>query len=141
MNKKVLAGIAAGLLTTAVLVLVGAGAYRAGQRSDATIEVVGGATEGSGDIGRTVLVAGDGFRDGWHGPGPGIVIFPLIVIGLVFLFASRRRGGGPGGWHGGPFNADLDDWHRRAHAPVAVTTPTPAAPPAAATPPPADPTT
>ena len=141
MNKKVLAGIAAGLLTTAVLVLVGAGAYRAGQRSDATSEAVERAAEGGGDVGRTVLVAGDGWRDGWHGPGPGIVIFPLIVVGLVLLFASRRRGGGPGSWHRG-FDPGLDDWHRRAHAPVALTTPTAAAPPTPpeATPPPADPT-
>jgi len=125
MNKKVLAGIAAGLLTTAVLVLVGAGAYRAGQRSDATIEVVGG-TEGGSEIARTLVVAGDGWRDGWHGPGPGIVIFPLIVIGLILLFASRRGPGhGPGSWHRG-WDGRLDDWHRQAHA---AAVPTDQAPP------------
>ena len=96
MNRKILAGIAAGLLTTATLLIVGVGAYRAGERSDRTVEVVGEvATTGEGTT-RTVLVpAAAGWHGGWHGPGPGFLIFPLIVIGLFLLFASRR-----GGWRG-----------------------------------------
>ena len=56
-------------------------------------EVVGNG-EGAG---RTVLVPADGYgwHGGWHGPGPGFLLFPLIVIGLFLLFASRR-----GGWRG-----------------------------------------
>ena len=123
MNRKILAGIAAGLLTTATLLIVAAGAYRAGERSDRTVEVVGQvATDGEGTA-RTVLVPAGGWHDGWHGPGPGFVLFPLIVIGLFLLFASRR-----GGWHGGTVTAtrddDLREWHRRQHSdePVSPTT-------------------
>ena len=128
MNRKVLAGIAAGLLTTAALVLVGTGAYRAGQRSDATIEVVGTGVEGGADLpGRMIVLAGDSWRGGWHGPGPGIFVFPLIVIGLIVLVVSRR-GPGRGGWPGG---RGLDEWHRQAHA-----APVPTAPAVGDSPPP-----
>jgi hypothetical protein len=120
MNRKILAGIAAGLLTTAVLVSVGVGAYRAGERSDRTVEVVGEVvTNGEGTT-RTVVVPAGGY--GWNdgGRGPGFLIFPLIVIGLVLLFASRR-----GGWHG-PYryhrgdhgyhdDHELHEWHRHQH--------------------------
>ena len=58
-GNKIWVGIAAGLLTTAVLAMVGIGAYRAGQRSDQTIEVVG-QVAGEGDVARTVVV------DGWR---------------------------------------------------------------------------
>ncbi|MDQ3738329.1 MAG: hypothetical protein M3337_04085 [Actinomycetota bacterium] len=108
MNKKVLTGIAAGLLTTAAFLIVGIGAYRAGQRSDRTVEVVGElATNGEGS-GGTLLVQ----TDSWHGPGPGFLLFPLIVIGVLVLFASRRRG-----WHGPHRYGDeeLHQWHRRQH--------------------------
>ena len=90
-GNKIWVGIAAGLLTTAVLAMVGIGAYRAGQRSDPTIEVVG-QVAGEGDVARTVVV--DGWRNGWHGPGPGFFLIPIVIIGLVLLFAGRR-GGGP----------------------------------------------
>ena len=111
MNKKILAGIAAGLLTTATLLAVGIGAYRAGERSDRTVEVVGEVVTGEGTS--TVLVPVSGWHGGgWHGPGPGFLIFPLIVLGLILLFASRRSG-----WRG-PYrygDDDLREWHRRQH--------------------------
>ena len=114
MNRKILAGIAAGLLTTATLLIVAAGAYRAGERSDRTVEVVGQVTTDGEGTARTVLVPAGGWHDGWHGPGPGFVLFPLIVIGLFLLFASRR-GGWHGGWHGSR-DDDLREWHRRQHS-------------------------
>lgn len=109
--RRIWTGIAAGVLTVAVLGGVAAGAYRAGERSDRTIEVIErSATEG--DVARTVVVDGP-WRDG---PGPGIIIFPLLVIGLIALFASRR---GPGrGWGPRPMGMEpggFDDWHRHAH--------------------------
>ena len=125
-SSKVWAGVAAGLLTTAVLALVGIGAYRAGQRSDATIEVVGRAV-GQSDATRTVVV--DGWHGGWHGPWPGFFLFPLIIVGLVILFATRRgRGWGGGPRDGGDRERHLDDWHRRAHG-ADVAPASPAVPP------------
>jgi hypothetical protein len=131
MNRKILAGIAAGLLTTAVLVSVGVGAYRAGERSDRSVEVVGEVvTNGEGTT-RTVLVpSGDygwngGWNGGWHGPGPGFVLFPLIVIGLILLFATRRGGWhGPHRYHGDHWRDDdeLREWHRREHEPTTPAT-------------------
>ena len=123
MNRKILAGIAAGLLTTATLLIVAAGAYRAGERSDRTVEVVGQVASDSEGTTRTVLVPAGGY--GWHGPAPGFWLFPLIVIGLILLFASRR-GGWRGRWHDpyGYRDDDLREWHRRQHGdePVAPTT-------------------
>jgi hypothetical protein len=123
MNRKILAGIAAGLLTTAVLLSVGIGAYRAGERSDQTVQVVGEVVSSGEGTTRTVLVPANGFgwNGGWHGPGPGFFIFPLFVIGLFVLFASRR-----GGWrdrcHDYPGRYDDDrlrEWHRHQHDPAA----------------------
>jgi hypothetical protein len=122
MNRKILAGIAAGLLTTAVLVSVGVGAYRAGERSDRTVEVVGEVvTDGEGTTRTVIVPSGDyGWNGGRHGPGPGFLLVPLIVIGLILLFASRR-----GGWHGPSRYHDhhgrddeLREWHRREHEPT-----------------------
>ncbi len=124
-GNKIWVGIAAGLLTTAVLAMVGIGAYRAGQRSDQTIEVVG-QVAGEGDVARTVVV--DGWRNGWHGPGPGFFLIPIVIIGLVLLFAGRRGGGPRSGWYGPSWDREreLEDWHRRAHeADAATTTPSP----------------
>lgn len=118
MNRKILAGIAAGLLTTATLLIVAAGAYRAGERSDRTVEMVGQAVSDGEGTTRTVLVpaGGYGWHDGWHGPGFGFLFFPAIVIGLILLFSSRR-GGWRGGWHGphGYRDDELREWHRRQH--------------------------
>ena len=115
MNRKWLLGIGTGVLVTAALILVGAGAYRAGERNSNDVAVI---REG-GETVRTVIV------DDWHrGAGffPGFFVFPLIIIGIVLLVASRRQA-----WYGpryGP-NGSLDEWHRRAHGE------TPAPPPPA----------
>jgi hypothetical protein len=113
MNNKILAGIAAGLLTVAALVTVGVVAYNAGERSDRAVvtEVV---SDGEGTA-RTVLVPADGhWHGGWRGPGfgPGFLVFPLIVTGLVLFFASRRAS-----WRGprGYPDDELQAWHRRQH--------------------------
>ncbi len=113
MNRKWLAGIGAGVLVTAALILVGAGAYRAGERSSDDVQVVGEVVRESGSATRTIVVDGGGWH---HGPGffPGFFVFPLIVIGIVLLVASRRRAWyGPPRWQYG--EAELAEWHRRAH--------------------------
>jgi hypothetical protein len=112
MNKKILAGIAAGLLTVAALLTVGIVAYNAGERSDRQAEVVGEVVANGESTTRTVLVPADGWHGGWRGPGFGFLIFPLIVVGLVLFFASRR-----GGWRGPHHYSDdeLRAWHRRQH--------------------------
>ena len=115
MNRKWMAGIAVGILVAAALILVGVGAYRAGERNGDDVAVVGQVLSESDSAGHTIIVDGHG----WHGgPGfffPGFFVFPLIIIGLVLLFASRRGGwGGPGRYRCG--EAELAEWHRRAHA-------------------------
>ena len=112
MNKKILAGIAAGLLTVAALLTVGIVAYNAGERSDRQVEVVGDVVANGESATRTVLVPADGWHGGWRGPGFGFLIFPLIVVGLVLFFASRR-----GGWRSPHHYSDdeLRAWHRRQH--------------------------
>ena len=80
MNKKVMAGVAAGLLTVAALLTVGIVAYNAGERNDRNVEVVGEVVANSEGTARTVLVPVDGYwHGGWRGPGFGFLIFPLIV--------------------------------------------------------------
>jgi hypothetical protein len=112
MNNKVLAGIAAGLLTLAALVTVGVVAYNAGERSDRTVQVVGEVATTGETATRTVVLPDGYWHGGWRGPGFGFLIFPLVVIGLVLLFASRR-----GGWRGPRwYDDDLQAWHRRQHA-------------------------
>jgi hypothetical protein len=118
MNKRVLAGIAAGLLTAAVLATVAIGAYQAGQRNDRTITVVGQTTS----AGQTIVVPADSVRDGWGGPPFGLILFPLLVVGVILLVTSRRRhyGGYRRGW-GGPawvYDCDTDprEWHRGRYA-------------------------
>lgn len=115
MNRKVLAGIAAGLLTAAVLATVAIGGYRAGERSDRadrTVTVIDETSDG-----RTVVVPADRWDEEWGHPGFGFFVFPLIVIGVVLLFVSRPRRhgyyrhGGPYGW-GAP---TWEEWHRSQH--------------------------
>ena len=103
-------GVAVGVLVAASLLLVGVGAYNAGQRNAETVEVV---TAGE-TAGRALVVPVDTWRGGWHW-GPGFLVFPLIVIGLVLLFSARRRGGWCPPWRYGDDEA-LREWHRRAHA-------------------------
>ena len=120
MNRKWLVGIGAGVLVAAALILVGAGAYRAGERNATDVEVVGEVVRDGESTVRAIVVDGDG----WHrGPGffPGFLVFPLIVLGIVLLVASRRRT-----WCGPRHyaaEAELADWHRRAHGEVPPTPP------------------
>ncbi len=113
MNNKVLAGVAAGLLSIAALVTVGVVAYNAGERSDRTVQVVGEVVANGEGTTRTVVLPDGYWRGGWHGPGFGFLIFPLVGIGLILLVASRRNA-----WRGPPRygDDDLDAWHRRQHA-------------------------
>lgn len=111
MNRKWMAGIAAGLLGSAALIGVGVGAYQAGERNATDVEIVGEVIGEGDSAGRTIVVD----DDGWHrdrGFFPGFLVFPLVVGGLVLLFASRRRH-----WHGpGRYSeTELEEWHRRAH--------------------------
>jgi hypothetical protein len=111
-RRRVWTGVLAGVLAAGVLLSVGLGAYRAGQRDEVVTRVAGG-----GEVVRVI----DGDRGWGHGPGPGIILFPLLAIGLVALLVSRGRGGGwcgPGpGW--GPQarmpQSSWEDCHRRAH--------------------------
>jgi hypothetical protein len=108
-------GIGVSVLVAASLLVVGIAAFNAGQRHREVVEVVSAGEP----AGQAVLVPVGAWRGGWHG-GPGFVVFPLVVIGLILLFSARRRGGwgGPGRWSGyGPDDdRQLQDWHRRAHA-------------------------
>ena len=126
MNRTWLARIGVSLLAIAGLVVVAGVAYRIGVHDDA---VPG--------IGREIVIGDDGTRavvvDGWRGrwgggPGFGFFVFPLVIVGLVLLFRSRRDR-----WNGGlRGEAELRDWHHRQHVadvPVATVPAAPAAPP------------
>jgi hypothetical protein len=66
--------------------------------------------------GETLVVYEDDHRGGFFPFG--FLIFPLfwiLVIGAIFTFFRRSTWRGPGP-PGGPTDAWLDDWHRRAHA-------------------------
>ena len=122
-NRRMWIGVVAGVLAAMVVVSVGLGAYRAGQRSDAVTQVVG---DGGGEVVR--VVGGHGWG---YGPGPGFLLFPLLGIVLVVLLLRGRagpnggsnRGCGPGAGYGygGPDEA-MQDWHRRAHGDPAAST-------------------
>jgi len=104
MNRRVWAGVLAGVLAATVLLTVGVGAYRAGQDDEAVTRVV---TETSD--GEVVRVVRDGDWGRHWGPGPGFFLFPLLIIGLVFLFAR----GGRRHWHGyGHGYGYGPPWHR-----------------------------
>ena len=124
MRRNWMIGIGVSILVTAALLVVGIGAFNAGQRNGDAVRVL---TTGE-PAGPTLVVPVDTWRSGWHG-GPGFLVFPLILIGLILLFAARRRsawgwggpcGPGPGrgrGWYADD-DRELQDWHRRAHAPA-----------------------
>jgi hypothetical protein len=133
MNRRVWAGVVAGVLAAVLLLSVGVGSYRAGQDD----RIVTRSVE-NGEVVRVVDHGRDFF--------PGFFLFPLLLIGLVVLLArgGRRHGYGHGygggwgygpGWHrgygpgpcgpggpGGPgygpgYGPDerMHEWHRRMH--------------------------
>jgi hypothetical protein len=120
MNRRVWAGVAAGLLAALVLLTVGFGGYQAGRDDDGvTTEIV--RENGENNDGQVVHVVHEGRH--W-GPGPGFFLFPLLIIFLVFAVARgrwHRHYGhwGPGhyrpGYWGGDPESQLQEWHRRQH--------------------------
>jgi hypothetical protein len=122
-----------GVVLLAILAGIGIGvaAYNAGLDT--------GVAEGlrqSGQDAQVVRVAGPRFGHGYgYGYGFGffpfgLILFPLLVIGIILLvrgaFWRGRWGGpgyGPGGWGGygppGPWGQGgpqrFEDWHRRQH--------------------------
>jgi hypothetical protein len=127
-------GLLVGLLAAMALVVVGVGAFHAGERHTEPVATIApGATGVVGAPGETVRVIG---YDHWRGGPPFGFLFPLLIIGLIVLLVTGRRraywgrpygpgGYGPGGWGGpggGGREAMLADWHRRAHGEPAETT-------------------
>jgi hypothetical protein len=146
MNRRLLAGVLAGVAAATVVLAVGIGSYRAGQEDEVVARTV--------PDGEVVRVVDDRDRDFF----PGFILVPLLVVGLVVLATRGRRGpgwarpygpGGPGGPYGygrpgfgpgpwGPAGCDPDaalhEWHRRAHeGDTATATAVADAPPATGT--------
>ena len=99
MDRKWLIGIGVGLVAAASLLAVGAGAYELGQRDDDRVLVTS-----SESIDGRIIVDNDGWR---HGPGG--LVFPLLIAGVIFLIVSRRR---HRGWCGPGWDRDAE-WHSR----------------------------
>ena len=107
MNRKWMTRIGVSLLVLAGLAVVAGVAFRAGQHHDDVRNAV------VGDDGVRTVVVTDGWRHGWPGFGFGFLFFPLLIVGLILLFSSRRAAwGGP--WRGR--EEELRQWHQRAHA-------------------------
>ena len=124
MNRRLLAGVLAGVAAATVVLAVGIGSYRAGQEDEVVARTV--------PDGEVVRVVDHGDRDFF----PGFILVPLFVVGLVVLATRGRRGPGWGGPYGygrpgfgrgpsGPAGCDPDaalhEWHRRAHEGEAAT--------------------
>jgi hypothetical protein len=128
------------VVAVAVVILagigIGVGAYRAGERNGIAqgIEQVQVAQENGQDV-QVVHVVGED-----RGPFfPGFFLFPLLLIGTVFVVGGIARGAGrwgrqgPGGHGPGPWNAEgrqrfeerAAKWHEEQHGGAP---PTPAAP-------------
>ena len=112
MRNKILGGVAAGLLTVAILASVGLGAYDVGRndRTSAQVSETSRTVDGSGA--GVVVIDRDGHRGGFF-------LFPLFIVGAVLLISRRRHGWGRRGYGGacGPTGSPqgFDDWHQRAH--------------------------
>jgi hypothetical protein len=111
--------IVAAILVVLVVVGIAVGAYNIGLDE--------GVRRGA-DAGQVVEVVGRGY---WHGGffPFGLILFPLLVVGIFWLFGAASRGP-RGGWnheHGpgrfGPwsdegrarFEERFLEWHRRQH--------------------------
>jgi hypothetical protein len=124
--NRVWVGVAAGVIAATALLGVGIGAYRAGQDDDHVTRIVTEQGEGEGvRDGEVVRVVE---RDGWRGgPHFGFFLFPLLIVGGIFLIARGGRRhwghgygygygpgyGGPGRW--GPPEDRVREWHRHLH--------------------------
>jgi hypothetical protein len=120
MNRRIWAGVVAGVLAALVVLGVAGAAYRVGEGHEVVTRVVGD--------GQVVPVVGDYGWGGGHGGGF-FFLFPLLLILLVFLLVRGRRrgygGGYRGGWGCGPGDgrgvgeggpaAAFEEQHRRAH--------------------------
>ena len=103
-----------GAAILAILAVIGIGvvAFNAGIDEGVSRQLAS-----SGDTGQVVRVVGPGWGHGYgrgFGFPFGLILFPLLVIGIVLLVRGafwRGRWGGPR-W-GGP--AGFDDYHRRLH--------------------------
>jgi hypothetical protein len=128
MRRAIVIGVV--LLAIVATVGIGIAAYNAG--------VSEGVSEGlrrAGDSGQAVRAVGPrfghgyGYGYGWGFPF-GLILFPLLVIGIILLVRGlfwRGRWGGPGGYgpggygwgppgpwgQGGPQR--FEEWHRRQH--------------------------
>ncbi|HVW32555.1 MAG TPA: hypothetical protein VHL53_08460, partial [Acidimicrobiia bacterium] len=111
MNRRTWTGLLVGLLAVLGVLIVGGGAYHAGERHHETVTAVGpGSTLATPD--GTVRVVG---IDHWRGGPPFGFLFPLLFIGLIVLLVTGRRRaywGRP--WGPGPYGG-FDEWHRHAH--------------------------
>ena len=121
-------GIVIGLVLLGILAAVGigVGAYNLGVSQGVSHELVR-----SGENVDVVRVVGRGYGHGYgygYGFFPfGLILFPLLVIGILLLARGvfwRGGWGGPGygprGWGGpGPWGQGgppaFDEWHRRQH--------------------------
>ena len=108
MNRRVLAGVLAGLAAVTVLVGVAATAFHAG-RDRVPAEVLR-----NGEVVRVVGYPHWGPPFGFFFP-----LFWLLVLGIVLVLVLGRRRAGWGGYGpcGGPGGREamLSEWHRRMH--------------------------
>jgi len=117
------------LLAIVAAVGIGVGAYNFGLSEGVSQELAR-----SGEPDRVVRVVGHGYGYGRGFGFPfGLILFPLLVLGIVLLLRGafwRGRWGGPGWGPGGPGGygppdpwgrggpAAFEEWHRRQHEPA-----------------------
>jgi hypothetical protein len=131
MRRTMLVGAA--ILAVLAVIGIGVVAFNAGIDEGVSRQLAS-----SGDTGQVVRVVGHGWGYGYgrgFGFPFGLILFPLLIIGIVLLVRGAfwrgrwggPRWGGPGGWGpGGPGGpgygpgpwggpGGFDDYHRRLH--------------------------